>query len=97
MAKKIIWTKRATRSFEKILDYLDAKWSEKVKADFIIRTFDVIEILSEFPEIGTLENPERNIRGFLLTRHNRIFYKYGDESIVILNIFDVRQNKKRKF
>lgn len=96
MAAKVIWSKRAARSFEKILDYLDAEWNEKVKAEFIARIFDVIEILSEFPELGTLEHPQRSIRGFLLTKHNRLFYKYHEGKIILLNIFDVRQNPKRK-
>ncbi|MDZ4845301.1 MAG: type II toxin-antitoxin system RelE/ParE family toxin [Chitinophagales bacterium] len=53
MAKEVIWTKRASRSFEKVIDYLDVEWNEKVKAEFIVRTFEGIEIISEFPEIGT--------------------------------------------
>lgn len=98
MARKIIWTKRANQRFNKIVTYLESKWGERVTREFVTLTFSLIEVLSEQPEIGTLENKEKNIRGFLLTKHNRVFFRYTQDELIILNIFDTRSNPvKQKF
>lgn len=59
-------------------------------------TYDFLDILENFPEIGTMELPEKNIRGFQLTRQTRVFYTIRQKYILILAFFDVRQNLERK-
>jgi plasmid stabilization system protein ParE len=95
MAKKIIWTKRANKRFNKITDYLLKEWGEKVTENFVIRSYDVIELLSEYPDMGTLENPRKGIRGFLITKHNRLFYRVTEKELILLNFFDTRQRKNK--
>jgi len=53
-------------------------------------------ILSEFPEIGSLQYPEKNIRGFSLTKQISIFYKVEIEHIILLDLFDNRSDPIRK-
>jgi plasmid stabilization system protein ParE len=74
MAKKVIWTIRAQSKFNKIIEYLEQEWGPRVTESFVRKTYDIIDLISDQPDIGTLENQERNIRGFLLTKHNRLFY-----------------------
>jgi plasmid stabilization system protein ParE len=66
MALKIVWSKRASKRFDNIVSFLVNAWGEKSAKDFIINVFDFLETLSEFPEIGSVENKEKNIRGFTL-------------------------------
>jgi plasmid stabilization system protein ParE len=75
MALEIFWSKRADNKFDKILDYLSAEWGERVTSAFVKKVYDFLDVLVEFPEIGTLENVERNIRGFIIVRQITIFYK----------------------
>ncbi|MFZ5972435.1 MAG: type II toxin-antitoxin system RelE/ParE family toxin [Bacteroidota bacterium] len=67
MAKKIVWTKRANHKFNTIIDYLAVEWGAKVTQSFVIKTYDIIDIIAEHPELGTLENNQKNIRGLLIT------------------------------
>ena len=97
MAKEIIWTKRAYSKFNKIIDYIEEEWGEAVTANFVQKSFDIIELLSERPFLGTLENPSKGIRGFLITKHNRLFYRFTKNELIILNFFDNRSNLKRKY
>jgi len=90
MAKKIVWTKRANSKFNNIINYLEQKWGSKVTQHFVRKTYDVIDLISEQPDLGTVENQERKIRGFLLTKHNRLFYRVSDNEIILLNFFDTR-------
>jgi len=96
MAKKIVWTKRANGKFNKIIEYLESEWGSSVTLTFVTRTYDIIELISEQSELGTVENSEKNIRGFLLTKHNRLFYRVTEKEIILLNFFDTRSRPKRK-
>ncbi len=96
MAKKIVWTKRANSKFNKIIDYLEEEWGHGVTQNFVTKTYDIIELISDQSDLGTLENSEKSIRGFLLTKHNRLFYRVTEKEIVLLNFFDTRSGSKRK-
>lgn len=74
MAIEIYWTKRADKKLDKILDYLNAEWNENVAKSFVIKVYDFLDILSEFPEIGTLENKDKGIRGFPVIKQINLFY-----------------------
>ena len=69
---------------------------ECVTSAFVKKVYDFLDILVEFPEIGSLENTEKNIRGFVIVRQITIFYKISGDKIVLLNFFDNRQGQKTK-
>ena len=96
MALKIVWTKRADRSFDKIIEYLEVEWGNKVVRSFVKKTYDLFDILMEFPEIGSIENEEKSIRGFTLIKQVTVFYKIKENELIILHFFDNRQNPKKK-
>lgn len=75
---------------------LEKEWGDKVTEHFVKRTYDIIELICDQPEIGTLEHREKNIRGFNVTRHNRMFYRFTDTQLIILNFFDNRQNPRKR-
>lgn len=89
---RIIWNKRASRQFEQIQQYLEKEFGERSAGLFTSRLFNFLELLTKYPEIGTLENKKKNIRGFLLHRHTTILYKKGKNVIYILSVFDNRQD-----
>ncbi len=96
MALKIVWSKRASKRFDDIVSFLVNEWGEKSAKDFIINVFDFLETLSEFPEIGSLENKEKNIRGFTLLKQVNLYYRVKDDTIILIIFFDNRQNPKKK-
>ncbi|PIQ35179.1 MAG: hypothetical protein COW63_01645 [Bacteroidetes bacterium CG18_big_fil_WC_8_21_14_2_50_41_14] len=96
MALNIKWSKRADRKFDKILEYLMTNWSEQVTKNFVKKVYDFLDVLSEFPEIGSIENNEKGIRGFTIVKQINIFYRIKGETIILLDFFDNRQNPKMK-
>ncbi len=96
MALKIIWSKRADKKFDKIIDYLNEDFGESVTKSFVIKVFDLLDILSEFPELGSVENPEKGIRGFTIVKNINVFYRFEDKTIYLLDFFDTRQDPKKK-
>jgi len=96
MALKIYWTKRADKKFDQILDYLLEEWGESVAKAFTRKVYDFLDILPEFPEIGTIENKEKGIRGFTIIRQVNLFYRISGDKVILLNFFDNRQNPRKK-
>jgi len=96
MAKKIVWTKRANIKFNRIIDYLEQDWGPNVTQNFVKKVYGIIDLISDQPDLGTVENHEKKIRGFSLTKHNRLFYRVTDKEIILLNFFDTRSGHKRR-
>ncbi len=96
MALEIYWTKRADKKFDKIIEYLFNEWGESVTKAFTRKVYDFLDILSEFPEIGTIENKEKGIRGFTIVKKVNIFYRISGNKVILLNFFDNRQNPRKK-
>ncbi len=96
MALIIRWTTRADIKLDHIIIYLETEWGESVVKAFMRKFYDFLEILSEFPEIGAMQYPEKNIRGFSLTKQVSIFYKIESEQIVLLDLFDNRTDPNKK-
>lgn len=98
MAKEIKWTKTAEKNFMNAVDYLIENWPEKVVSEFITHTDDLLHLLATHPDLGIMQNKEKEIRGILLSPHNKLLYRIESNRLIILKIFDTRQNpKKLKF
>ena len=96
MALDIRWTTRADMKLDQLIIYLESEWGESVVKAFMKKLYDFLEILAEFPEIGSMQYPEKGIRGFSLTRQVSIFYKIDGNQIILLDLFDNRSDPKRK-
>ena len=96
MALIILWTKRADVKLDDLIFYLETEWGENVVKAFMKKLYDFLEILSEFPEIGSMQFEKKGIRGFPLTKQVSIFYKVEDDRIILLDLFDNRSDPKRK-
>jgi len=93
---RISFTKRAQRNYNLIKIYLTEEWGKATAEAFEQKTIDFLDLLKEFPELGSIELFEKQIRGFQLTKQTRILYRIKDKSIILLAFFDVRQNPKKK-
>ena len=96
MALEIRWTTRADIKLNHIIKYLETEWGESVVKAFMRKLYDFLEILSEFPEIGSMQYPQKDIRGFSLTKQISLFYKIEKDQIILLDLFDNRSDPKKK-
>lgn len=96
MALKIFWTRRALNNFDIILDYLGGEFGESSSQAFAIRVHSFVDNLQQFPELGNLQNSEKQIRGFVIVKQVSIFYRVYEDHITILNLFDNRQHPSKK-
>lgn len=95
---QVVWNKRAEKQFSTIQNYLTEEFGDKVAEEFTSRVFDFLDLLADFPDLGSIENKEKNIRGFLLHKYTTLFYKCEGDKIYLLSLFDNRQDPgKKKF
>ena len=92
----ISFTKRAQNNYNSLKNYLLEEWGKSTESAFEQKTIDFLDLLKEFPEMGSIELPDKQIRGFQLTKQTRIFYRIKEQNIILLSFFDVRQNPKKK-
>ena len=96
MALEIEWSTRADKSFDRIIGFLDTEWGDQAVIAFVKKTYDFLDILAEFPEIGSMQVQEKGIRGFTLIKQVIVFYKVKGNSIILIDFFDTRQDPKKK-
>jgi len=96
MALEIKWSGRADKKFDKIIDYLSNEWGIQTTKTFVKKVYDFLDLLVFYPEIGSVENEEKGIRGFSVSKQINIFYRLKNNTIIILDFFDNRQNQIRK-
>lgn len=90
MVEEIKWTKTAVKNFDRTVFYLVENWSEQVVADFVIKPFSLLDLLSRHPELAQYQVKAKGIRGILITPHNKLFFRVKNTKLIVLKIFDTR-------
>ena len=92
MAYQIKFTPQANEELDQILIYLETNYNRTLAADLLLKVYDFLDVLSRFPFIGKKEVPEKNIRGIVIGKYIKLFYRVEDTDVILLNFFDTRQN-----
>jgi plasmid stabilization system protein ParE len=93
MERKIVWTATAVEDLAKIINYLDEEWEREITDQFLQQLHKQLTLLKQFPRMGSASKINTEIRRFVLSEHNSVFYSITpSDSIVILNVFDNRRD-----
>ncbi|MFP5040917.1 type II toxin-antitoxin system RelE/ParE family toxin [Parasediminibacterium sp. JCM 36343] len=95
MAYEVIYKKQFLKSFEAVFQYLEKEWGEVVAANFLKTIYSKIDILKLQPYLGVASPKIVNVRGILITKHNRLYYKVSKNRLVLLNMYDSRINPSK--
>ncbi len=92
MALKVYWTPRAKKGYDKIIEYLSKRWTEREVTNFVQETFNFLEQLSIYPEL-LVKSSKKNIYRGPINKYTIITYRLKPQSgeIQILNIRGSRQ------
>ena len=92
----ISWTKKSKSRFLEIKSYLEAEFGKSIADQFQTRVLDFLVLLERFPQLGSLEVPDKEIYGFQLSKQTRLFYRIKGERIILLTFFDSRNDPKKR-
>lgn len=93
---KVVWLKQSQTRFREIGMYISQQFGEQAASKFRTKVFDFLELLERFPELGSLEVEEKNIRGFQVSKEIRLFYRINKNHISLLTFFDSRQDPRKR-
>ncbi len=95
MAFKIYWSKKAEKSYQKVIVYLVENWSPRVADNFIVKSENTLVRIAERP-YSFPRSISDDIHEALITKHNLVLYKISENRIQIILIWDTRMNPKKK-
>ena len=95
MAYQVIFKKRFHNKLLKLLLYLELEWTKQVADEFLQKLDKRIATLKKQPFIGTPSQAIHGVRGILITKHNKLFYKVSGTTIIVLNMYDTRINPNK--
>jgi len=74
---------------------LEVEWGQRRAVEFLSKLDTRIDTLKEQPFIGKPSGRKPEVRTVLITKHNRLYYKVSNNTIVILNMYDTRRNPQK--
>lgn len=95
MARQIVWSPASKNDLEKILDYLEAHWGNKIVSVFITKIDNTISLIANTPQIFPVINKELEIRKCVITKQNTLYYRESNQKVEIVRLFDSRQDPKK--
>jgi plasmid stabilization system protein ParE len=97
MAYKVIWSPKAEKTFDIVIDYLQRNWTNKQIKTFITETQWVLRMLTKNPYMFRGSEKE-NIHETLITKHNLVLYQINnkEKKVELLSFFDTRKDPKKK-
>jgi plasmid stabilization system protein ParE len=89
---KISWSKEANQNLDSIIEYLEFNWTKKQTTNFFEKLEKRLVLISKNPQSFPALEFNKSVRKSVLTTQTSIFYEIKNEEVVILFLFDNRQN-----
>ncbi len=94
MAYKIIITNAFEKASGKTSKWIETNWSLASSKKFDKKIIDTITSISLNPNIGR-KTRRKNIRSQIITKHNRIYYRFSLKTITILTLFENKMDPQK--
>jgi len=95
MLPQVKLSKRAEKKLENLFGYLEAKWSSRVKSNFVNKLEKEIRQIQQHPEGFPKSEIIKGLHNHVITKQTTIYYKCDKKYIYIVTVFDSRQNPKK--
>ena len=94
---EIVWSQAADRDLARIYSYLEPRSLRAVR-NLLRRLFKAIDLLAEMPRMGAAAelDTEREYRQYVV-EHYKIFYYVEQERLLIVRLWDTRQDPSSFF
>ena len=78
-----------------LLEYLEAKWSVRVRIKFAKKLYDSLKIIRANPEIFPTSRTNNKLYKCVVTKQTTLFYNFTSKRVNVVALFDTRQNPKK--
>lgn len=87
MDYKMILQKYFKKKSAKVASWTETKWSKKSADKFVTILYEKLNEINNNPFIGQLCKNSTTTRKFLITPHNKLFYRIKGKTIYIITLF----------
>ena len=94
MLRRVVFSKTALKRLFILLEYLEDKWSIKVRDEFEEKLNHSIETIVLLPEIFPKSEYRKNDHKCVVSKQTIFFYRFNSKKIFIAEIIDTRQDPK---
>jgi plasmid stabilization system protein ParE len=91
----IEWTAEAQNRLNAVFDYLESYWTPREVKKFAQRLDEALSLIIKFPFIYPASRQNSMVRRCVLTKQTSLYYKIDAEKILVITLFDNRQNPKK--
>jgi plasmid stabilization system protein ParE len=92
---KLFWTDEAIENLEKILDYLNDRWTQREINNFKKKLARQIFIIQQNPNIFPISPYNIRLRKAVLSKQTTVFYEFSGQIIYLVYIFNTTQDTRR--
>ena len=93
--REVIITPRAKKEILNIFEYLEFMWSERIRRNFANKLYKIVETVTHNPELFPTSAVNIKFRKCVITKQVSLFYHFNKNKIVIVSVFDTRQNPNK--
>lgn len=86
-----LW-RTAQKKLDRLIEFLEEEWSEKIKQEFVIKLDNSIRIIKSQPEAFPESNLRKGLRKCVITKQTTLYYRYNSRKIFLVTLFDTRQD-----
>ena len=92
--RQLTFSRRSINDIRKISEYIEFKFSLRIKIEFLEKLQKNLDYISSNPENVPLTEYEF-LRKCVVSKQTSIFYKIRSKDIAVVSVFDTRQNPKK--
>jgi plasmid stabilization system protein ParE len=96
MTYEIRWTLEAEESFDQIVSYLKAEWTEREVRKFVRRAQMLLNQIIEFPFMFEASTSNVNVRRAFVAKQCSLFYEVHEDTVVLLYFWDNRMDPEKR-
>jgi plasmid stabilization system protein ParE len=93
--RSINFSRNSEKAIDKILEYLHRNYSNKLQFDFLEKFDYSIKAVQLNPESFPKSEINKNQRKCVVSKQTTVYYKFDNENINVLAVFDTRQNPNK--
>jgi plasmid stabilization system protein ParE len=94
--KSLRWSDRALEENRKLLDYLLNEWGDEITSRVNEQIEKTVNRICQTPYQFPVFLKRKNVHRCVVSPQTSIFFKINKNEIVIISVFDNRQNPKKR-
>ena len=93
--RKLEFSNRSLKEIRSIVDYLNAKWSERISKQFLNKLNKNLDLIQINPELFPKSENKNSLSKCVVTKQTTIVFNFNKDRISIVSVFDTRQNPNK--